>query len=155
MKIIRLTVIILLFTSCASKMDANVDKFQIVFECRPSDEVFLVLNALSIERIDWENQIYYLNEDSLSLFKFVPLGSNGTNAIFMYNSHEVYRANVISPYNSYPLYKDAAFISCFKEKGQIFKDNALSVTYLEYAKINKRQFRKAEKYLRKQGILAE
>ena len=157
-KIFILGFLLFLTISCNENREYNSEKqnkFEITLYNAYTKDVWTSLGISDIDSIDWQTQKYYFKRDSLlKVIRFTI--SSYAQFIFLYDSVEIYRASLVSQYRAVSPPKNLPIIFVEKEKGgEAFPNGEFQVEYMEKAKINKRAYKKAEKYLEKRGLLVD
>ena len=143
-------------SGCSEEMkEDRDDKFMISLFNTASDDIWFNIDLSSIDSINWKEQRYYIKRDSLFRLNLY-ITSDFQRFIFLYDSVEIYRASLVTDYRSTSPPKDLPII-LIKGKGlrESFPNGEFRVDYMEKAKINKRAYKKAEKYLEKRGLLVD
>lgn len=83
-----------IFTSCSRSNEEK--RFFILLKCIKPDEVWTSISVEEIDKINWSEQKYYLKGDSIDRFCTYALGSPFMQLVFVFDSSEIYRANLKS-----------------------------------------------------------
>lgn len=144
--------IVLLLSGCSLKTN---EKFTIELVSINGDSIYTrnILDFSSIDSVDWNKQIYYLNSKTIEKLNHHAFGSSTEHFIFKYNDIEIYRASAMSIYNSNPYPKNVAFFKVYNDKFVPFNNNYIEIIELERTIINKHFFEKAEQLLKKKKLL--